>query len=143
MEIKTKFNLNETVTTPDGIGVIKSILLVNDKDNEDIIIHYDVSIKQENTVIASLYYKESELSKSILTEKEKQYLKSVIEPFRDKVLRIRKRKYYISSFEYIYIVVKSIEKNKTEGFALPCFEERTMYKGMEIDRYYTLEELGL
>ena len=27
--------------------------------------------------------------------------------------------------------------------ALPLFEKETMYKGMELDKTYTLEELGL
>lgn len=31
-----------------------------------------------------------------------------------------------------------------EDFAsLPLFEKETMYKGMEVDKKYTLEELGL
>ena len=49
----------------------------------------------------------------------------------------------------------SIEKNqnkygqwifvnvKEDYFCLPYFEDGTMYKGMKLDKAYTLEELGL
>ena len=76
----------------------------------------------------------TKISKPILDDKEKEYLSNVIKPFRDRVSSISKD----GSLEYITISLDS------DDFAiLPNFEEGTMYKGMEINRRYTLEELGL
>lgn len=72
----------------------------------------------------------------ILDEEEKRYLEGVIRPFRDKVKNIIKNTNY-SHQCYIGIRLEH------EGFALPYFKENTMYKGMELDKVYTLEELGL
>lgn len=72
----------------------------------------------------------------ILDEEEKRYLEGVIRPFRDKVKNIIKNTNY-SHQCYIGIRLEH------EGIALPYFKENIMYKGMEIDRMYTLEELGL
>lgn len=71
----------------------------------------------------------------ILTEEEKAYLSAVIKPFRNEVLNIQKRSNY---YEWISIVMKDLEI-----ICLPFFEEGTMYKGMEGNRKYTIEELGL
>lgn len=71
----------------------------------------------------------------ILDGAEKRYLKGVIRPFRDKVQNIAKID--ASSYEFIRILLKS------EQIVLPFFKKGRMYKGMEIDRAYTLEELGL
>ena len=74
------------------------------------------------------------LPKPILDDVEKEYLSSVIKPFRDRVSSISKD----GPLEYITILLDG------DDFAiLPNFEEGTMYKGMETNRRYTLEELGL
>ena len=72
---------------------------------------------------------------SILDDTERRYLKAVIRPFRDKVLSIYKLS-YVS--EQIVIQMQSGIEIK-----LPCFKKGTMYQGMEEDRRYTIEELGL
>ena len=71
----------------------------------------------------------------ILDEKEKEYLRAVIRPFRDRVE---------------YIIKKEKFKNEAIGIFLeedvivfPYFKKGTMYKNMEIDKQYSLEELGL
>ena len=70
----------------------------------------------------------------ILDDKEKEYLSNVIKPFRDRVSSISKD----GPLEYITISLDG------DDFAiLPNFEKGTMYKGMETNRRYTLEELGL
>ncbi len=73
----------------------------------------------------------------ILDDAEKRYLRGVIRPFRNIVVFIQKTFNY-SGFQWIEIAVKG---NKT--IALPGFRNDEMYKGMELDREYTLEELGL
>lgn len=76
-----------------------------------------------------------EESKEILDKQEKEYLSAVIKPFRDRVNYIIKMSG--GSGEYIGIYI-------TDDVAfLPHFKKKSMYKGMELDRKYTLEELGL
>lgn len=76
------------------------------------------------------------VEKEILDEEEKEYLSNVIRPFRDKVEYIIK--FDLLSEEYISICLPEHETTD-----LPCFKRGTMYKGMEIEKKYTLEELGL
>lgn len=71
----------------------------------------------------------------ILDEEEKRYLEGVIRPFRDKVDHVAK--YEIQDKEYIYIDLGN------DILQLPYFKENTMYKGMKLDKKYTLKELGL
>lgn len=81
-------------------------------------------------------YEAYEAPKSILSEKEKEYLEAVIRPFRNKIEVIQKHSYE-SNGEFISIDLED------DNIELPTFEKGTMYKGMEIDKEYTLEELGL
>ena len=74
----------------------------------------------------------------ILNETEKEYLKAVIKPFKNKVKSICKLEGFRRNTEYLTIY---FEDNYNIGF--PDFEIGTMYKGMETGRSYTLEELGL
>lgn len=82
---------------------------------------------------------EEEYKPTILTDKEKAYLSAVIKPFREKVKCINKTyQDIINQITYIRIDMLN------EDFAsFPSFERETMYKGMEIEKGYTLEELGL
>lgn len=82
-----------------------------------------------------LKWANSEYEKSILDEAEKAYLSAVIKPFRNEVLGIKK-KWAID--ECIAIIIKNCQI-----IYLPLFKEGTMYQGMERDKRYTLEELGL
>ena len=73
--------------------------------------------------------------KDILDEKEKEYLRAVIRPFRKRVTAIVKIP--CGSKEYIKIF---LEYDKA---CLPDFKKETMYKGMQTNKEYTLKELGL
>lgn len=82
--------------------------------------------------------------KEILDEQEKDYLGKVIEPFKKRVIRIEKIKKLYGNSEFINIVLyNSISCNKEESIQLPYFKKGTMYKGMKLDKRYTLKELGL
>lgn len=76
----------------------------------------------------------------ILDDVEKRYLNNVIRPFRGNVRFITKRRYWIDSTEYNDI---SICIRNNSNIVLPKFIANKMYKGMEIEKTYTLEELGL
>lgn len=78
-----------------------------------------------------------ERKEEILDETEKKYLRDVIRPFRDKVGHIRKQSFFRG--DYITINVK--HDNSEEGIDLPYFNKNTMYKGMNLNKEYTLEEL--
>lgn len=84
-----------------------------------------------------LEWLEEEYKPNILDEKEKEYLAAVIKPFRKDVAYIQKR-FDLGSEAYIYIHVK-----KCSSMIFPTFRKGTMYTGMEVDKKYALEELGL
>jgi hypothetical protein len=78
----------------------------------------------------------------ILDKVERNYLKKVINPWKDKVEYITKNK----SFDYDdteYLKIECTEKMSVGNVLLPYFEVNTMYKGLELDKKYTLEELDL
>lgn len=94
------------------------------------------------------WIKEIEIEiKDVLDEVEKKYLKSIIRPFKDRVVSIEKRKNINSegTFYYIEIIVKHIAIDRfSEAIYLPYFKpESKMYEGMELNKKYTLKELGL
>ena len=76
------------------------------------------------------------VEKEILDEEEKEYLSAVIKPFKGKVKYIRKISYLAGEFIKIYI-------RNDSAISFPYFKSGTMYKGMELNKKYTLEELGL
>ena len=81
----------------------------------------------------------SEYKKPILDDVERKYLSDVIRPFRNKVEYIAKFKSACSENEqYIHILFY-------EGHYLsfPYFKANSMYKGMKLNKAYTLKELGL
>ncbi len=75
--------------------------------------------------------------KPILDKEEKAYLEAVLKPFKGRIKFLIKGKTVIDKNEFIII------KLDTEAISLPFFEASTMYKGMRINKKYTLEELGL
>ncbi len=78
------------------------------------------------------------IEETILTDKEKEYLKNVCRPFKDKIEYIKKIKRISCQEEYLLIgIVNDL------GVAFPNFKLGEMYKGMEDRKKYTLKELGL
>lgn len=78
----------------------------------------------------------SECKEPILTDSEREYLSSVIKPFRKNANFICKNSNILC--EYI-----SIGVNNNDCISLPAFKPGEMYKCMEKNRLYTLKELGL
>ena len=85
---------------------------------------------------------EEEHVEPLLTGKEKRYLENVLRPFRDRVERITKMK-FLDDYEFLNFYVKSLGGFGTDSFDLPVFKLNTAYLGMEQDKWYTPEELGL
>lgn len=90
-------------------------------------------IKIEKPIYETVY----EHKEEILDEEEKRYLRVVIRPFKNRVRGIEKIS-YSEEEEFITIIVKD-----DGDINLPTFKRNTMYKGMEPNKEYTLEELGL
>lgn len=83
-----------------------------------------------------------ERPKPILDEVEKEYLGAVIKPFRRSIQSIMKRYSIKAKAEEILISYTDMVMDEV-WFCLPHFPQGTMYKGMELCREYSLEELGL
>lgn len=82
-------------------------------------------------------------AKDVLDEVEKKYLESIIRPFKDRVEYIEKKS--IGTLYFIAIAIKSIAIDcSIETIYLPYFKpESKIYNGMELNKEYTLKELGL
>ena len=125
----TKYNINDLVYDTLNKKSCK-VNLINIRANG---IYYLVEFNNGN-----LMYREEEhliKYKPILDKTEKRYLKDVIRPFRNKVTYIKKvcylnQEHLVIQLDYDY-------------FYLPYFKKGTMYKNMETDKRYTLEELHL
>lgn len=74
----------------------------------------------------------------ILDETEKRYLRNFITPFKNSIETIRRL--YSPTKKKDYIQIRYRDDRPTN---FPYFESNTMYKGMELNKNYTLEELGL
>lgn len=100
---------------------------------------YDCDDDYRGGLLISLLNGETEIKKPILTDKEREYLASVIAPKQiyENVDYIVKRKNNNHNF---YIVIKL--KN-WEFIKLPEFNDKDMYKCMKVDKRYSLQELGL
>ncbi len=75
----------------------------------------------------------------ILDDKEKEYLRKVIKPFRKRIKYIS-LKNSVGEYNAVYIAVY-LEND--DSMTLPNFKNGTMYKNMEVKKRYTLKELGL
>lgn len=82
----------------------------------------------------------------LLNDKETEYLKNVIKPFRNRVIYIQKEECYHtnSNFQYITIVVAPLNEDFSSDIVrLPKFKAGTQYKFLKLDIQYKLEDLGL
>ena len=77
-----------------------------------------------------------EAPKQILDQKEKEYLENFLKPFKDRINFI-----YKSNYDDAKQIIQIDDSE--EIMILPSFRKDTMYKGMELNKEYTLDELGL
>ena len=118
-------------------GIVKAIDIYHDaKRIEKIKILGGACITQSINAICN--WLEEEYKPPILDYVEKAYLSAVIKPFREDVEYIEKlNPSCLKGKQYLRIELIN------DYFTLPIFAEGTMYKGMEVNKRYTLEELGL
>lgn len=79
-----------------------------------------------------------EYKEPILDDAEREYLSAVIRPFRKKVKHIAIWDTCNGSKQFVHIKLYD-----EDCINLPNFKPNAMYKGMELHKEYTLEELGL
>lgn len=91
--------------------------------------------KCEELIIKWLF---SEYKEPVLDDAEREYLSAVIRPFRNRVKYIVKTYGLSEARQFIRIIMRDGEYSN-----LPFFKGGTMYKGMKVDKQYTLQELGL
>lgn len=81
--------------------------------------------------------------KPILTEKEKAYLKNVIEPYGNNTAYVCRFITETLRKESLSICI-NVDENSINSFEIPLIHGlKTWYKNMVLDKEYTLEELGL
>ena len=80
---------------------------------------------------------EIEIEIDLLTKEEKDYLEGVIKPFKDIVEYIAKSN-MDNNLEYLCINIKD-----DYHLCFPNFLKNKYYKGLEIEKKYTLKDLGL
>lgn len=149
--MKCKLKFGDIITTEDGLrwtyGGNDGALSETDNFRE---VHYEGYISARKIVkverfvkntascFENLYYlKTIYEKKEILDNAEKNYLNGVIRPFKKDVKKIVKCDFQCEEFIKIYM------KKPLDDFCLPSFKMNTMYKGMKLEKDYTLKELGL
>jgi len=107
-------------------------------DTKDFAVKHGLKLSgdESDNLLNFLLWLCFEYKEPILDDVEKKYLSAVIKPFRNDIESIVKLRF--GEYEIVFTL-----KNG-EFFHLPKFPlNSNMYKGMEEDRHYTLEELGL
>ena len=121
---------------------LKKILKEHYKDPQtvfhDIKAYIDPEIQRTSDFFTSsiLDWMAQEYKPEPLDKVEKKYLSEVIRPFREEVTAIEKLEAPAGK-EYILIILKD------DSMSFPSFKKGRMYKGLELEKRYTPEELGL
>lgn len=118
----------------DNFGAISFTYFTEDLKDVYGEEEYDI-VKVERPVKYETVFEREE---EILDEIEKRYLTEVIRPFRKRIQFIQKRKEITEINPYIRIVCED-----NDNLFFPYITDNSMYKGMEVNKKYTLKELGL
>ena len=86
-------------------------------------------------------YKLIKIPKPVLDDVEKEYLSTVIKPFRNRIKHFYKYPCANGDYEAIAVVMKS--RDYYDNLSFPKFKKGSMYKGMELVKEYSVEELGI
>ena len=135
MKNKDKYHLTKLTFKIEGENNPSQVFKILDGTN--VVFEKSILLNRAHLSLF-LSWLEEEYKPPILDDVEKAYLSSLIKPFRKDVKYIKKMYFVIKAKEYLLIKMHDLS---TAG--LPLFEKETMYKGMEVNRAYTLEELGL
>ena len=137
MKNKEKYDLNTLKIEWSPQTAERRFFTIKLKSDERTIFSKEMTPTEIGTNAYNAWLEE-EYDPKILTDKEKAYLSAVIKPFRGDVEYIEKINHScLNDKQYLRIELPG------DYCTLPLFEKGTMYKGMEADKRYTLEELGL
>ena len=137
MKNKNKYDLNTLKIEWSPQTFEKRLFAVKVKRDESIIFSKEMKPNETGSNAYNAWLEE-EYVPDILTDKGKAYLSAVIKPFRKDVEYIEKINHScLNDKQYLRIELPG------DYCTLPLFEKGTMYKGMEANKAYTLEELGL
>lgn len=103
-------------------------------NKESRLVYFNTNVGKALPIFIKQDYKI--VKEPILDKEEREYLKAVIRPFRKRIDYISKAS--SANQEYILLGIKN-----DDNCGLPNFPNGSMYKGMELDKKYTIEELGL
>ena len=131
-----------------GVGLYKNFTIEGFEDTDfklttNGLFYYDnrTFTWEKSLLLDDILIGTRKIIKSILTEKEKEYLSAVIKPFKNKVNYIVKQQGFKDSeklsVEFIIIYVDD------EKIILPSYDKGTLYKDMKLMEKYTIEDLGL
>ena len=120
---------------------IKKYENIVEDNRTEIVLNEALSNKEFEEIANNFVDKKIKLTlekeEPILDEKERKYLSGVIRPFRNEIKNISKT-LFDDEKEFIIITFKD-----NDSTTLKNFKKGTMYEGMELNKEYTLEELGL
>lgn len=95
----------------------------------------------EPTLIRDIY------DPQVLDDIEREYLKEVLKPFHEKVVYVVKHGIDFKDGRHCdkeYLYIKFCERDVAfPNFTFPGFNSGKMYSGMELDKKYKLNELGI
>lgn len=132
MKNKDRYNLSELTVSKDSLVPILRVYQGRDLETrKEIATIRRYGGKRIDSILDWL-----EQDYSILDEKEKEYLRAVIKPWRYRVKSIIKLQYNKEE-EFIGFNIRS------RYIVFPPFKADTMYKGMELGKEYSLEDLGI
>lgn len=120
----------------DNFGAISLTYFSEDLKDKDGLKEHDIVKVERPTQYETIFERKEE----ILDEVEKRYLASVIRPWRNIVDYIVKKRCCDLTGLKEYIVIFTVEKDK---IVFPEFEIDIMYRNMEVNKQYSLKELGL
>lgn len=128
-----------------GIEMDKTFNIKGYLNNPCILTDEKITNKQGILIYGKLFQLltgELEIEQPILDDVEKRYLESIFRPFKNRVMYVEK--IFRFGYEQIrYRVSLPVEEYGNELCELPSFDKGIMYKGMEYDKKYSIEELGL
>lgn len=117
-------------------GIWESISQMCDMDAFGWMFKSIIWEDNEPTLISDIY------NPQILDDVEREYLKTILKPFHKKVRYVVK---FVDSplCEDIYSKERLFIVLRGGRFAFPSFDAGKMYSGMERNKKYTLDELGI
>ena len=134
MKNKDKYDLTKLTFKIEGENNPSQVFKILDGTN--VVFEKPILLNRAHLSLF-LSWLEQEYKLPILDDVEKAYLSALIKPFRKDVAHITKMDITYSKREFICIRINR------ECIIFPKFARGTMYKGTEVNKRYTLEDLGL